>query len=239
MINMMKRLFLFFAVTALSVFSNQLLAAMIVEKSIIYYQPGDPGRQDVEVRNPDQEPLYIEVEIMELTNPGTDKEERKIVTNPKDAGLLVTPNRMAIQPGGRQMVRLVNIKGLGEKERVYRINLKPVAADIEAEQTAIKILVGYQLLVLVAPAKPSSHLTSVREGKKLILTNDGNVNVLLSRGTQCAKMPEPKPVDAKEDCVELPVKRLYPGNRMEVELTYDTPVNYLYSDGPSNQSVTY
>lgn len=236
---MKKSLVRLCAMACFTLLSSQGWAAMIVERSILYYLPGEANRQDVEIRNPDQEPLYVEVEIMEILNPGTDKEEKKMLTNPKESGLLVTPNRLAVQPGAKQMIRVVNLKGAGDKEKVYRINLKPVAADIEAEQTAIKILVGYQLLVLVAPAKPEPKIESVREGKKLILTNKGNVNILLSRGTQCAKLLEPKPADAKEECDEMPIRRLYPGNSMEVELKYDTPVNYLFSNGPSNQSVSY
>jgi P pilus assembly chaperone PapD len=226
-----------FVVVSTMLLSTSLFAAMIVQKSIIHYQPGDSARQDVEIQNPDKEPLYIQVEVLEVINPGADNEEKRAVANPKDAGFLVTPSRLAIQPGSSKIVRLVNLKALGDKERVFRINLKPVAADIEAEQTGVKILVGYQLLVLISPMSPDAALLSERKGNKLILTNNSNANVLLSRGQQCAVSATE--TEEGKDCVDLPVKRLYPGNKLELDLKYTTPVEYLFSAGTSNQVVTY
>ena len=225
----------FFRIASLSLlmtFSGMLSAAMIVERTVLHYQPGSPSRQDVEIRNPDEDTLYIQVDIYEVINPGSEDEERRLVTNPRDANFLVTPNRLAIPPGGRKLVRLVNLQELGEKERIFRVSLKPVIEDVESEQTAIKVLVGYQLLVLIQPAQPSPELTASREGNVLTLTNNGNTNILLHRGQQCAE-------NDPGVCVDLPVRRLYPGNVWQIELEMDTPVQFVRTVGTNNQTVVY
>jgi Mat/Ecp fimbriae periplasmic chaperone len=220
------------AMSALLVFSNSLWAAMIVQQSILYFQPGDPSRQDVKITNPDAEPIYIQVEIREVINPGMPNEEIKLVTNPKDAGFLVTPNRLAIQPGSQQSIRLLNMKGLTDSERVFRVALKPVAADVEATETGVKILIGYELLVFIHPIAPKINISHMREGNKLILENIGNVNVLLSKGTQCKD-------DKNTECTELTPQRLYPGSKRIIDLQYTTPVNFVLTSGMSNQAVVY
>ena len=213
-------------------FSGLLHAAMIVERTVLHYAPDGSNRQDVEVRNPDDETLYIQVDIFEVINPGTDEEERREVINPREANFLATPNKMAIPPGGRKLVRLVNLQEPGDKERVFRVNLKPISADVEADQTAIKVLVGYQLLVMIHPAEPEPKLAATRDNGKLKLVNEGNINILMHRGQQCA-------ADKPDDCVDLPVKRLYPGNSWELELEKDGPVQFIQSVGTTNQSVVF
>lgn len=216
----------------LVVFSGNLFASMIVDNTVINFQQGDPSRKDVKIKNPDMEPLYIQVEVKEVINPGSPDEVIKPVVNPKEAGFLVTPNKLVIQPGAEQLLRVVNLKGLKDYDRIFRITLKPVVGDVEAEQTGVKILVGYELLVLIQPFAPKVNVTHVREGNKLILENKGNTNVGLQKGTQCKD-------DTKAECTELPSYRLYAGNRVVVELKYDTPVNYLLTAGMSTQAVEY
>jgi len=221
----------------LLVFSPLSMASMLVQQSILQFRVGDPSRMDVEVKNPDLEPLYVQVEVHEIVKAGEEGEQRVLVTNPKESGFLVTPNRLVIQPGAAKNIRLVNLKALGDKERVFRVTLKPVAADVEAEQTGVKILVGYQLLVLVSPNAPKANLHVKRTGKRLELFNDGNTNVLLSRGKQCQVAATEK--TEASNCEELVSKRVYPGNTAVYELKYDTPVEFLYTTGTFNQSVVY
>ena len=216
----------------LAVYSGNLWATMQVDNMIVHFQPGDPSRKEVKVTNPDREPLYIQVELKEVLNPGLPNEVKKPVTNPKEAGLLVTPNKMAIQPGGEQVVRIVNLKGLKDVERIFRLTLKPVAGDIEAEQTGVKILIGYELLVTVQPIAPKFEITPSRNGNKLVLENTGNINVNLSKGTQCKDAE-------KSECVDLPSYRLYAGNKVELDLKYTTPVNYFATTGMNTQVVQY
>lgn len=213
-------------------------AAMLLDRAIVHYGPGSANRQDVEIRNPDGEPLYIKVEIIEVLNPGSPEEERRTVTNPKEAKFLVTPSKLVIPPGGRKSVRLLNLGKGNTEDRVFRVNLTPVTPELESDQMAIKVVVGYQLLVLIQPNDPKPDLKVTREGKKLKIHNAGNTNVLMRNGSQCPAARPPQ-VTGKEGCVELPSNRLYAGNHWEVDLPYDTPVDFFLAVGTSNQKVVY
>ena len=224
----------------LGVFTSTTQAAMVLDKAIVHFGSGAPNRQDVEIRNPDNEPMYIKVEILEVLNPGMENEERRVVSNPKAAKFLVTPSKLVIPPGGRKSVRMLNIGKLpADKDKVFRINLTPVTPDIEAEQMAIKVVVGYQLLVLIQPNTPRIDIQSSREGKKLVLHNAGNTNVLLRSGSNCPAPVAPPTKPSNEGCVEMQSQRLYAGNTVEIELTYDTPVEYFMAIGLDNQKAVY
>ena len=79
-------------------------------------------------------------------------------------------------------------------------------------------MVGYDVLVVVRPAKAEGNLQAKRDGKKLTFTNTGQTSVLLSNGKNC---------DVNgENCAELPPKRMYVGNEWSIDLKHDTPAEY-------------
>lgn len=208
-------------------------ATMIVNTSIVIFEPGKPNRQDVEIYNPDKEPLYVQVEVLQVMNPGSENEQRKRVFNPKESGFLVTPNKLVIAPGARKTVRLVNLQPLGDRERIFRVNLKPVVGEVEAEQTGIKIIVGYQLLVMMQPQQPDLLVLSERKGKSLVLKNVGNTNVMYRLGKQC--LDENK----ESTCTEISGKRLYPGQTWKLDLPLDQAVEFMTQVGSENKAVAY
>ncbi|MFK0573066.1 hypothetical protein [Endozoicomonas sp.] len=64
--------------------SSQALATMSLDRMIVYFKPDQLPRQDVVVTNPDKETLYLQTEVYKVVNPGTEKEERIRVTDPRD-----------------------------------------------------------------------------------------------------------------------------------------------------------
>jgi P pilus assembly chaperone PapD len=197
-------------------------AAMSLSRAVVVFMPGDSQRQDIVVRNPDSEPIYVKVEAAEIVNPGRPDQQRRVPRNPEDIDLLVTPNRLVVQPGQEKVVRLVSLKPAGDSERVYRVNLTPVVGKIESDSPmAIKVVVAYDTLVIVEPKKPRVQVLGRREGKRLMVTNNGNVYALLSNGRQC-------PVEgaAEDQCVELQGTRIYPGVEWSLDLPYDRPVEF-------------
>lgn len=215
-------------------------ASMVLDRSIVTFVPGKAPREDVTVNNPDAEPLFVEVEVLEVRNPGTDKEERIAVRNPEEIGLIATPKRLVVPAGSRRVVRLVNLAGHGQAERVYRVNVKPVIAPEEADSAKareksmeVKILVAYQLLVFVSPEAPAAQLDGRREGTTLHLQNKGNVNIHLYDGRQCP------PGDAKDQCVTLQSVRLYPGNERNIALPRDQAVSFIVEAGDSRNKVLF
>lgn len=214
---------------------SSLSANMVLSEAIIHFEPGKPLRKDIEVENPSSENLYIEITPTVVEQPGTESEKRVSITDPRESGLLVTPNKLVIPPGGRKLVRLVSLLPLGEKERVYRVTFKPVVGDLEAEQIGVKILVGYEVLVLMQPATPEPNLIATHTGTSLAFENKGNTNVLLREGKQC---PDGAAKDS-EDCKRLNGKRLYPGNSWSIDLPFNKAVDYQMSIGTKNSVKTY
>lgn len=209
-------------------------AAMVLSNVIVHFEAGQSSRQDVEIENTSNEPMYVQVTPHQVLAPGTEDEERVAITDPREAGLLVTPNKLVVPPNGRKRLRLVNLKPGGDEERVYRIAVAPVVGDLDAEQSGLKILIGYEMLVLVQPSEPEPNLVAQRSGKHIRFENQGNTNVLLREGRQCETADT-----APEDCAILASKRLYPGNTWEMPLPYDREVEFYLASGTRNSVEVY
>jgi len=214
---------------------SPLSANMVLSEAIIHFEPGKPLRKDIEVENPSAENLYVEITPAVVAEPGTKSEQRIAITDPRESGLLVTPNKLVVPPGGRKLVRLVSLEPLGNEERVYRVTFKPVVGDIESDHIGVKVLIGYEVLVLMQPASPEPNLVTKRSGNSLSFENKGNTNVLLREGKQC---PNGVSQDS-EKCQSIRGKRLYPGNSWSVDLPYNKPVDYQMSVGTKNSIKTF
>ena len=213
-------------------------ANMVLSNAIVHFDEGASSRQDVEITNMGSEPLYVQIEPHIVLHPGTDKEERLAIKNPREHGLLVTPSRMVLAPGTAKSMRIVKLAYPGdpkqEKERIYRISARPVVGDVTSEQSGVKILIGYEVLAIVYPSSPIPDLVIERNGLTLTAENRGNTNVLLQEGFQCATPEQPL-----EDCSPVRGKRMYPGLKWSVDLEHDLPVRFFQSVGTRNFVETY
>jgi P pilus assembly chaperone PapD len=191
---------------------------MVLNKVVIDF-PGDKvPRDDIKIQNTGDETLFVLVEPFQILNPGTEKQERVKIRDPGKSGLLVTPNRFVLQAKQTKIMRLVVLKPAEKEDRIYRLTVRPVIGDVKAEQTAVKIVIGYDVLVVVRPAGAQGNLAAKREGKKITFSNSGETSVLLSNGKNC---------DAEgKNCAELPPRRMYVGNTWSVNLEHDTPAEY-------------
>lgn len=193
--------------------------ADIVLSDLIIDLPGDKQpRDDIEVWNSGTEREYVAIEPREMLHPGTPAEAARTDPDPGQLGLLVTPARMVLEPGQRKIIRIASLAPPGDRERVYRITVKPVVGDIESAATGLKILVGYDVLVLVRPQAAAPSVSAVRSGTTLTFTNSGNVSVELTDGRQCDS--------SRTHCVDVPGKRLYAGASWSEQLNSDLPVEY-------------
>ena len=216
------------------------LAGVYVDKSIITFESGQALRQDVIISNPDPDPAFVEIQVLEVTSPGEQDESRTVVKDPERIGLIASPRRLMIPAGTQRAVRLVSLNGFQDTEQVYRVNVKPVAGDVKSDKMAVMVLVTYQLLVFVEPDKIKVSLESERNGSTLSLHNAGNVNLMLYGGIQCAADQEGVDRDAasasveelinpesiEDNCVEVESRRLYPGNRATLTLPRSAPVTF-------------
>ena len=174
-------------------------------------------RADIEVWNDSEERAYVAAEPSEIVDAGKPNEQRKADADPERRGLLVSPNRMILEPGQRRLIRLAPVGPRGTAERVYRVIVKPVAGELASENSGLKLLIGYDVLVLLRPLEVRPNLSAVRSGNRLTFRNDGNASVELIDGKQCT---------AETSCVELPGKRIYAGAEWSQELKSAAPVEY-------------
>lgn len=187
--------------------------------------------EDIEVWNSGAERMYVVAEPSEIKSPGLATETLVSPLDPAVLGLLVTPQRLILEPGERKLVRIAPLGPRPENDRVYRVAIKSVAGDIGADASALKILIGYDTLVIYRAAAISGQIDSERTGNRLKLVNRSNTATEVFDGKQC---------DAGGgNCVTLESDRLYPGESLEQNLPYSTKVVYTLKDGGSEVQREY
>lgn len=173
---------------------------------------------DIEIRNDSKERQFVAVEPSEIVDAGKAAERRARVTDPQAAGLLVAPGRMVLEPGQRRLIRVARVGAPAQAERVYRIAVKPVVGDVEGQASGLKLLVGYDMLVLARPAVVDNPpLRTERRGDSLVVTNPGNASVELSNGEHCV---------SAQSCKALAGKRIYAGASWSVMVPAGGEVRY-------------
>jgi P pilus assembly chaperone PapD len=198
-------------------------ADMVLGKVIVDLQPGAPDHDDIEVWNSGPERIYVVAEPSEILDAGKPGERREAEPDPSRSGLLVTPQRLVLEPDQRRMIRIAEVGPRPAVDRIYRVTIKPVAGKVTADVTALKVLVGYDVLVLDRPAAIRGEVTATRAGKRLTFSNGSNTAQELFDGKQCDA--------AGANCRDLPSIRLYAGASWDVQLPYDTSVEYHLSTG--------
>ena len=198
-------------------------AGLSVAPVIVDFQPGDPPRADLELFNDGDETLYVVIEPARIEDPGDAAERRIQNPDPQALGLLATPNRLVLEPGQRKFVRIATLSPPGDVDRIYRVTVKPVVGDVKSGETGLKILVGYDLLVIQRPSRPDASVTASRSGASLTLKNTGNTNAELFQGQR---------YDAQKHCTSLPGHRIYAGATWSVPIQPSLPVEYSVKVGP-------
>lgn len=204
---------------------------IVLSKVIVDLHPDRSPYDDIEVWNDGAERMYVVAEPAEIIEPGLPGQRRVPAQDPSASGLLVAPQRLVLEPGQRRVVRVSAVAARGSRDRVYRVAIKPVSGELSAEQSALKVFVGYDTLVIYRPAETIGAIVARREGRRLILTNESNTAQEVFDGKQC---------DARgADCRQLATARIYAGATLEQELPFDTHVEYNVSSGRKTAVVRY
>lgn len=198
-------------------------ADLVLNQVVVDMLPTAPPRVDIEAANTGKERIYVVAEPAEIVNPGRPDERRVANPDPGALGLLVTPQKMILEPGERKLIRVAAIAPRTTRERIYRVTVKPVSGGVTAQATALKVLVGYDVLVMVRPTTLDGTVTAVRTGASLSLTNTGTTNVELFEGRQCDA--------AGKTCTPLPPKRLYAGVTWSQPIDPARPADYRIKIG--------
>jgi P pilus assembly chaperone PapD len=193
--------------------------------------PNDQVGEDVEIWNNGSETSYVSVTPREILAPGTAHESSVDTSDPDKLGLLVAPARLVLEPGQRRILRFARLQPAGERERIYRVTVKPVVSQVlPPEGGGLKLLVGYDVLVLARPREIQVKVVGERSGDQLILKNEGNVSVELVDGKQCA---------TPTNCESLAGIRLYAGAQAVVDVPRGHAVEYKLKAGPKTLIAAY
>ena len=130
-------------------------AELVLSELIVELQPGKQVRDDLEVWNNAPERAFVAVEPREIVNPSLPSRSDRRDPDPEKLGILVSPSRMILEPGERRLLRIAALSWSMAQEHVYRVTVKPVVGGVEAKDSGLKLLVGYDVLVLVRPAQPA------------------------------------------------------------------------------------
>jgi P pilus assembly chaperone PapD len=205
-------------------------ADLVLSELIVDLQPGKLTRDDLEVWNNSPDRAFVAVEPREIVNPALPSQTARQDPDPEKLGILVTPARIILEPGQRRLIRIADVAASPDREHVYRVTVKPVVGGITSSESGLKILVGYDVLVLVRPAQALTNVVAMRKGRTLTFDNKGNVSVEVIDGRQCG--PD------RKTCSALPGKRLYAGASWTVDLLSDGPAEYtLKSPGRADRKV--
>ena len=197
---------------------QQARADLVLSQLVVELSPARTAVADVDVWNDSPDRAYVAAEPREILGPGTPAQGARKDPDPEKLGLLVAPARMILEPGQHKLLRIAAIGPASDRERVYRLTVKPEVGRLQSEKSGLKLLVGYDLLVLVRPADPHPHVTAIRSGRSITFSNDGDVSVELADGRQCQS--------PGKECTPLPGKRLYSDAQWTEPLKADGPVEY-------------
>lgn len=206
-------------------------ADLVLSQLIVDLQPGKHAREDIELWNNAPERSFVAIEPREILSPSLPAQSVRTDPDPERLGLLVSPTRMILEPGQRRLLRIGTLSQDIDHEHVYRVTAKPVAGAVQSTSSGLKVMVGYDVLVLVRPALPQAQVNAKRSGRTLTFTNSGNVSVEIINGRQCDA--------AHRQCVDLPGKRLYAGASWSVPLQSDGPVEYVMKSPGRTERGTY
>lgn len=189
-------------------------AEITLNQIIIDFPAGAPPVHDVEVRNLDEEREYVEITVNRVLNPGGWPSERQTAANSAELGLVATPAKLVLPPKGAHVVRLITTQPNGEAERIYRVAVVPKVPELADSRSGVKVIVGYEMLVIVRPKDLRPALEVQRTGKRLTLKNVGNTNVLVPTVRQCRG----------SNCRSTSGIRVYVGRTEIIDLPEDGPV---------------
>lgn len=198
-------------------------AELAISQLIVELKPNASRAADIEIYNDSDERNFVSIEPREIIDAGLATEKPLLSPNPEKLGLLASPTRLVIEPRQRRRLRIAAIGPLPSRERVYRVTVKPVAGNVTGSESGLKLLVGYDLLVLARPETNKKNLEVSRTGSVLTFVNRGNASVELASGKQCEANGS--------NCRELPGKRLYAGASWRQSLPLSTAGEYRVRSG--------
>jgi P pilus assembly chaperone PapD len=215
-------------VSGLILLATPARAELILDKLVVELRIGDNNSDDLVVWNNSDERAYVLIEPNRIISPGTTEQKRISVRDPRELGLLASPQRMVMEPGQQRLLRLATLHVDSTEEQVYRVTVRPIVNE-DGDQDGLQLLVGYDLLVLVRPANVEFAVHAHRSGKAIHIDNTGNTSVELLKIRQC---------DPTGKCAEMDGKRLYSGMQWSTELVKNTSAELFFNTPEGTKTLT-
>lgn len=223
MAYLLKKTFLFFLLALTCI--NSVFASSIS----VYPMSSDLTIQDrynnFQIQNTGGDTAYVQATIYHVENPGMPNQRFvPLVDNPYQVGLIVTPNKMVIPAGEMRVAQALYIGPPVSTDSVYEVKFSPVSGELVAVGSSKEISAGVELIiaygtsVIIRPPlsalKP--HVTAVRNGTTLHLSNTGNTTVTIGNCMQCQQ----------KICKKIPELslQLFPGNTSNFKLSQALPL---------------
>ena len=199
-----------------------------------YFRAGENPVKNVRVTNQSNITYVVNSVLQHQRNPG----ERVADLMDDNETFLFAPKKFSLRGGESRLVRVVLSKPLTDKEALFRLNFVPKHKEFyvpgsekkDAIHFGTRFIVSTGMLVLVSPKNPEPNLTYERDEDGITFKNEGNVAIDLRRDlNHCFDRK-------KENCVELPGKRIYPGKTWHFPLSGEKPLTYHYQVYEENVS---
>lgn len=210
-----------------SMLTSRATAEIVLDRLVVELQPGKAGKQDVVIWNDAPDRAYVEIKPSRIVGPGSGSQERVNYPDPRDLELLVSPRRLILEPGQQKFMRIADLGKDDSEERVYRVTVEPVVDESDPNE-GLRMLVGYDMLVLVRPKTPTFQISASRSGTKLVVRNLGNASVELLNIRQCT---------TKFECNDSPGGRIYAGIERTFDVALDRSAELSFSTALGEKSV--
>lgn len=210
-----------------SILTSRATAEIVLDRLVVELQPGQAGKQDVVIWNDAPDRAFVEIKPSRMVDPGSVSQQRVNYPDPRELELLVSPKRLILDPGQQKFIRIADLGKDDSVERVYRVTVEPVVDESDPNE-GLRLLVGYDMLVLVRPKVPTFQISAVRTGTKLVVRNMGNASVELLNIRQCV---------TKSECNESPGGRIYVGIERAFDVALDSSAELSFSTALGEKSV--
>ena len=165
-------------------------ADISVNKAIIEFMPDGEYFTDIKVSNDSRHNAYVAATVQEVIKPGQSAEHKVSASTPEQALLIATPQRLVIPGMETAAIRLLNLDESVKQERVYRVAISPAKGRDKGTNSGVRVIVAYDLLVMVRPKTIVTDIKAQRTNGFMILHNHGNASVILGGGQQCERSRE-------------------------------------------------
>lgn len=219
-------------VAALVAFVAAPAASEITLSQLIVDLNASGRAKDIEIFNDGDERAYVLIEPREILRPGQQAEAAFTSPDPEKLGLLVSPRKLILEPRQRRLLRIADISPQHGSERVYRVSVKPQVGEVTAKQSGLKLLIGYDMLVISRPDDATSaNLKGRRENGRLLIENAGNASVELESGRKCNA--------ARTQCKDIGGKRIYAGASWILDGVNGENFDFKFKDAAGWKSISF